>query len=148
MTFAPDGRLVTAGGDGTVRLWNVHSPQSDPIVLRGHEGWIGALALAPDGHLASAGEDGTVRVWDVGSPQSDPVVLRSRSARILALAFGGDGRLVTGGDDGDGARVGPEIAPRRAHCSARPRWPSSRWRSRPTAAWSPGGKMAPRDCGT
>ena len=51
--------------DKTVRLWN---PRTGKLLheLRGHEGWVKALAFSHDGcYLASASDDDTVRVWDV-----------------------------------------------------------------------------------
>src|SRR5271157_4742570 len=69
LVFAPDGRLVTAGEDGTARVWDLKQPQAQPLVLRGHEGLITALVFAPDGRLVTAGEDGTARVWDLKQPQ-------------------------------------------------------------------------------
>ena len=55
--FAPDGRLVTAGLDNTVRVWDLRNPGAEPLVLRGHEGGIVALGFAPDGRLVTASDD-------------------------------------------------------------------------------------------
>jgi len=104
MGFARDGRLVTAGDDGTVRVWDLNSRNSDPVVLRGHKGYINTLGFARDGRLVTAGSDGTARVWELNSRNSDPVVLRGHEGRINALCFAPDGQLVTAGNDGT-ARV-------------------------------------------
>lgn len=64
--FTPDGRrLLTAGQDGTVRVWDSHTGR----VAGAFEWPIGkltALAVAPDGlTAAAAGQKGQIVVWDL-----------------------------------------------------------------------------------
>jgi WD40 repeat protein len=67
--YTPDGRAVlTAGDDGTVRLWNAATGQQLQVMSPG--GRVHLLALSPDGQsLATASEmgDTAVRVWDLAT---------------------------------------------------------------------------------
>jgi hypothetical protein len=61
-------RLVSAGADGLVRVWDIHVTGQEAIALAGHTGRISSIASSPDDNrLASASTDGTVRLWD-GTP--------------------------------------------------------------------------------
>ncbi|WP_248837200.1 NB-ARC domain-containing protein [Frankia sp. AgKG'84/4] len=109
LAVAPDDRLlVSAGHDGTVRLWTL--PQGrQAAVLREHTGEVHGCAVAPDGRLlASAGADGTVQLWHIASIadlEDDPPVaghvLRGPAGAVTACAFTPDGaRIVAVGADG------------------------------------------------
>lgn len=69
LEWSADGtRLLTAGGEGTARLWRLDREAAHPLLtLSGHRNGVIGAALAPDGSRAlTADAQGTVRIWDTG----------------------------------------------------------------------------------
>ena len=64
--FHPDGKfLASAGGDETVRLWEIASGNL-LRTLNAHTAAVTSLAFSPDGsRMASGGLDGLVFIWEV-----------------------------------------------------------------------------------
>ena len=99
--FSPDGaRVLTAGADGALRLWEVESG-AILRVIEGRAGAVNAAAFHPTARLlASAGSDGVVRLWD---EQTGALLdtLQGHNDAVTLLAFNLYGaRLASAGADG------------------------------------------------
>jgi Tol biopolymer transport system component len=115
VAWSPDEqRIVTAGSDGTARVWDAESG-AELVVLTGHEGRVYQAAWSPDGQrIVTAGYDGTARVWDAESG-AELVVLTGHTGSVYHSAWSPDGkRIVTAGYDGTArvwnAESGAELA--------------------------------------
>jgi WD40 repeat protein len=105
VVFSPgDGQpyLVTLGDDPNARLWKVPDVAPDPIVLRGHKGLVGEVAVSANGGwIASAAQDNKVNLWSLKDlhkpsmrewalPDTDPT-------SAIELAISDDGRWLAAG---------------------------------------------------
>ena len=78
MAISPDNRWILTGNDDfTARLWDLRTkdPAANPVVLRGHDGPVYAVAISPDSRRVLTGsDDNTVRLWDLSA--KDPAAQR------------------------------------------------------------------------
>lgn len=119
--FTPGGRtLLGAGGDGTLRSWDVTDPRH-PVLLSkrptGHSDAIYSVAVRRDGRMAATSSyDDTVRLWDVTDPaRPRPLgTLRGHSANVKPLAFSPDGATLASGSDDRSVRIWDVTRPRHA----------------------------------
>ena len=92
-------------GSTASALWDLTAsdPAAGPIVLRGHEDRINAVAISPDNHwLVTGSWDSTARLWDLTAPDpaAEPIVLRGHEDYIYAVTISPDNHwLVTAGGD-------------------------------------------------
>lgn len=101
LVFSSDSlRLVSAGDDGTVRVWDCESGEV-LLVLEGHIGKVNSVAVSPCGKcLASASNDKTVRVWNLETGVM-LFILEGHGEAVGYVEFTADGQqLVSGSEDG------------------------------------------------
>jgi WD40 repeat protein len=60
----PDGRIVTGGEQGTIRIWNLDEPEKS-IDLTGHTKVAMTLTTSPDAKLLFSGSPEDVRLWNL-----------------------------------------------------------------------------------
>jgi WD40 repeat protein len=100
IVVSPKGFLITAGDDGSVRLWDAATSKQRWKATAEH--WIRALALSPDGsRVAASSLDDAVYLWD--GPSGRQIYRLAGHGRMggrRALGFAADGRsLASWGDD-------------------------------------------------
>ncbi|MGH8932594.1 MAG: TIR domain-containing protein [Egibacteraceae bacterium] len=102
VSVSQDGRIASAGNDGTIHIWNPAG--GEPAILSGHEDRIRGIDFSPDGQrVASASEDGTVRVWDAAGGAQ--VTELRRESRMYAVAFSPDGQRIASAGSGGAVQV-------------------------------------------
>jgi serine/threonine protein kinase len=98
--FSPDGeRLVSAGRDGTLRIWSPSDGREIRLLRIGGDG-VRTVAFTPDGrHLVAGCRDGSVRVWTADG-KKEFWQWEAHTGPVESLAVTPDGRrILTGGQD-------------------------------------------------
>ncbi|XP_049624684.1 telomerase protein component 1 [Suncus etruscus] len=90
--------VVTAGLDGTTRLWNPLLVFQTQILL-GHSGPVNAAAISEtSGCLLTTSEDGSVRLWKVPKKETDDANIPRSPEAITAVAWAPDGSVAVSGN--------------------------------------------------
>ena len=104
VAFMPDsGSLFTAGTNGTVRRWDVHTLKQLQSFEK-HDGTVYYVALDAAGRfLASASRDKLVKLWDTSSGQ----LIRDFNVdhHCLSVALSADGKRMLTGDVEGGIKL-------------------------------------------
>ena len=104
LAFRPNGDLVSASVDGTVRLWNVEA-QQEIRAFEGHVGQVISVDFSPDGrHIVSGSRDRTLKLWntDTGGLM---VTLEGHTDVVWSVGFSPDGRMVASGSEDGTVRL-------------------------------------------
>jgi len=106
LAFSHDGELLaSAGGDGTVKVWNSKTRKLIQTLGNAHGGFVCSVAFHRDGeHLACVGPDKHVKVWNWKTGQAvftRPCDGVHAFGTAYGAAFAPDGRQLAVGSDGD-----------------------------------------------
>ncbi len=94
---SPKGqRLCVGDKDSLIREYDVTGKLLRE--LKGHFGYVRALAYLPDGRLASSADDGTIRLWGAGTEPE--AIWTGHRGGVLSLALPDDKHLASAGRDG------------------------------------------------
>jgi WD40 repeat protein len=108
-------KIVSAGGDGILYLWEKSNDKYQLTKLNGHTDRVWSVTISKDGNYAASGsDDKTVRIWNLDS-KKEIKCLKGHSRWVQALAFNNKGSILasSGGDgkiilwDADGNSVEP-----------------------------------------
>jgi WD40 repeat protein len=100
--FSPsdDNLLLTAGGDGAARLWDLKARRVLHVFRHAEQGAAASALLAahfsPGGaRVLTAGDDGAMRIWN--APGGKLVATLSAGNAVLSAAFSRDGARIIAG---------------------------------------------------
>lgn len=86
VAWSADERLVSGGGDDTVRLWNV-SEGTEVGKYRMNHGRVHSVAWSSEGEVYAWSADQNIRVWDMNRDPAEPSRTYSAGGSEIRLAF-------------------------------------------------------------
>ncbi|GIL63909.1 hypothetical protein Vafri_17918 [Volvox africanus] len=99
---ASDGRVFTAGADGSLRSWIITRAgdlQEGPSRERAHDGRVSACTIA-GGRVFTVSYDGSIKAWNAETLELVAAVKDAHNGdKIFCVAVGSNGVVFTGGDD-------------------------------------------------
>lgn len=99
LAFQDNGKLISAGGDGLIRIWNLNTPRHPFDDINRNEGVADLMAITPNGNtLAMASTSGTVYLWNVSTGLRQAFSL-DKSIEFLAMSNNGSRIAVIASDN-------------------------------------------------
>jgi WD40 repeat protein/DNA-binding SARP family transcriptional activator len=112
--FTPDGsRIVTAGFDGTVKVWDAETWE-EVATFREHQGPVIDLQISADGTLVASGGEVDVKVWDIDTFEVEAEAF-GHSGRVDAIDISRDGSLLLTSSTFDGTTRLWDLSPSGSH---------------------------------
>lgn len=99
--FSPDSRqIMSSSNDNTAQIWIPFNTKKNPLILRGHEGWVLDARFIPGSNqVVTIGRDGSLRHWNISHPQATTIIYE-HNREVSAVAASPDGRwMATGSID-------------------------------------------------
>ena len=99
LVVSPDNIVASGRADGDVALWNLSSPDTVPIAIDAHDGYVYSVSFSSDGRLLASGGETTVSIWSTDTwarlldlPHDTPVwgVTFSPVDNTVLVSSGGD----------------------------------------------------------
>jgi WD40 repeat protein len=102
-----NGLLLSAGGDGSLKVWNPTDQATVLTIASGNKAVTNSLAISSDNKLFAGGfADGTLTIWDIASGK-EIAQIKAHKLSISLLTFSPDGNfLATVAED---ANRGPKF---------------------------------------
>eukprot|EP01133_Synstelium_polycarpum_P002921 gene2921-3360_t len=90
--------IYSACTDKTVKLWDLLTPSSPPVVLTGHTAAVNCFEFFGEYNLVTGSNDKSVRLWDIRKPSSAVQVLRSHKSHVRSIKQATINKYITGDD--------------------------------------------------
>lgn len=84
MAFAPDGRWLAAGDNGSLDVWDVYAHALILSLADAHTGWVEALAFNPDQSQIATLSGEEIKVWSLADGELMRVWLYTAAAQSAA----------------------------------------------------------------